>query len=386
MKIDLKLSREEFLKFHCEKRPLLVRNAISVRDFSWRNANEIFDRDDVLSEDFKLSCGGIVPKSEYVESYLDIGKLRHRLIKSAVYEYMRDGATLISNKIKGDPVVESLARQIGNFSGRQVVSSAYAAFGTRDSFRAHWDTRDVFAVQLIGRKRWVVYAPTFEDPLYMQQSKDYESEFPHSQDPCMDFVLEAGDVFYLPRGWWHNPLPLGEETFHLAFGTFPAFGLDYLTWAVAQSPHAVVARRSLDDWERSRDVVAAMSKHIAEFLCNRENYQRFQDEFLAATRFDSSLAIDIFGNANEKGLKDDQGVRICTTSLHGLDQGYLIANGLRVRLDEVGVNLMRHVASSPGISIAALQAFIPDAEPEKIRNLVTNLCRQDVLEPVFLCR
>ncbi|WP_432653581.1 JmjC domain-containing protein [Pseudomonas aeruginosa] len=34
-----------------------------------------------------------------------------------------------------------------------MVSSAYLAFGKKSSFRCHWDTRDVFAIQLIGGGR-----------------------------------------------------------------------------------------------------------------------------------------------------------------------------------------------------------------------------------------
>src|SRR5690606_23078204 len=130
------------------------------------------------SNDFKLSCDGIRPKHEYVESYWDIGTLRHRLGKPVVYDYLKKGATLIANKIKHEPKVEHFARQVAEFTGRQVVSSAYAAFGEKDSFRCHWDTRDVFVIQLIGRKRWIVYEPSFEAPLYTQQSRDYEHLYP----------------------------------------------------------------------------------------------------------------------------------------------------------------------------------------------------------------
>ena len=179
---------------------MLMRGAISTgsSNFSWQDANEIFERADVASNDFKLSFDGIRPKHEYVESYLDIGTLRHRLIKPVVYDYLRKGATLIANKIANEPRVDALARQIAEFTGRQTVTSAYAAFGERDSFRAHWDTRDVFAIQLIGRKRWIVYEPSMELPLYMQQSKDFEQQHPCPEKPYMDFILEAGDIFYLP--------------------------------------------------------------------------------------------------------------------------------------------------------------------------------------------
>ncbi|MCY1268882.1 Cupin superfamily protein [compost metagenome] len=272
MNIALDISFPEFFGQYQEKKPLLVKGAVSIDHFSWHDANEIFDRADVASNDFKLSYDGIRPKHEYVESYLDIGTLRHRLIKPVVYDYLKKGATLIANKLVNEPKVDALARQIADFTGRQTVTSAYAAFGERDSFRAHWDTRDVFVIQLIGRKRWIVYEPSFESPLYMQQSKDVEQHYPCPKEPYMDFILEAGDVFYLPRGWWHNPLPIGEETFHLAVGTFPAYATDYMEWALRQLPSFVGARKSLSTWDADKENLASVGRYIDDFINDPDNY------------------------------------------------------------------------------------------------------------------
>ncbi|MFY1842352.1 JmjC domain-containing protein [Achromobacter xylosoxidans] len=361
---------------------MLVRGACQPQQFTWRDANGVFERRDVLSDDFKLNHDGVLQKSKYVESYLDVGELRHRLIKPALYDYLRDGATLIANKIQGEPIVDTLSRQIGRFTGHAVVSSAYAAFGTRDSFRAHWDTRDVFAIQLLGRKRWIVYEPSMPDPLYTQQSKDYEHAYPCPEQPCMDFVLEAGDVFYLPRGWWHNPLPLGEATFHLSFGVFPPLAVNYLTWAVQQSVSFVELRRAIADWDDSRETIATMARHITDFLSNPENYHQFQDEFVAATRLNSPLSMDILGNPHGAGIAEEQRIQVSASALQSLQRHYLIANGTKIHLDETGLAIIRTIAQSPGIRLRELLVRHPDIEPGKIRRLITDLCHQDVTELV----
>jgi ribosomal protein L16 Arg81 hydroxylase len=382
MIIDFRISNIEFTDLYQEKRPLLLKGAILPITFDWHDANEIFERSDVASDDFKLSYEGIVPKHEYVERYVDIGTLRHRLIKPAVYDYLRKGATLIANKIANEPMVSALARQISLFTGRQVVSSAYAAFGTKDSFRAHWDTRDVFAIQLIGRKRWIVYEPSLDSPLYMQQSKDHEDRYPCPEEPYMDFVLEAGDVFYLPRGWWHNPLPLDEETFHLAIGTFPAYAIDYAQWALQQLPNLVEARRSLQAWEHDRETLASLGSHLDALLNDPDSYRRFMDEFVGATRVESRLAIEVFGNSNARPIPDDAGIRLSVGRAHGLLENYVIANGTRLHMDETGSRLIRCVAESPGIPLSRLIAGLPDIDADRIRSLVHRLCHQDVLELV----
>jgi len=369
-----------FVAAYEEKKPLLLKGAMSKGDFSWRDANEIFTRADVTSNDFKLSLDGVRSKHEYVESYLDIGTLRHRLIKPVVYDYLKKGATLIANKLVNEPKVDELARQIAELTGRQTVTSAYAAFGERDSFRAHWDTRDVFVIQLIGRKRWIVYEPSFESPLYMQQSKDVEQHYPCPKEPYMDFILEAGDVFYLPRGWWHNPLPIGEETFHLAVGTFPAYTTDYMEWAFRQLPSFVGARKSLSAWEADKENLAAVGWYIDEFINDPENYRRFMDEFIGATRVESPLAVELFGNPKTGTIPDSTRIRLSANKPHGLADNYLIANGTKLNLDETGVRLIRCIAESPAISLGELVGRLADIDADKLRVLVHELCRQDVLE------
>ncbi|AJY17409.1 MULTISPECIES: JmjC domain-containing protein [Burkholderia] len=380
MSISFSVSPKDFALDYQEKRPLLMKGAVSLRNFSWRDVNEIFERSNVASDDFKLTFDGIRPKSEYIESWWDIGTLRHRLIKPVVYDYLRKGATLIANKIATEPKVNQLSRQLIEFTGRQVVSSAYLAFGERDSFRCHWDTRDVFAIQLIGRKRWVLYEPSLEAPLYMQQSKDYEGLYPCPDTPYMDVMLEAGDLLYLPRGWWHNPLPVGEATFHLAFGTFPAYVIDYLSWAINRMPHLLDARRSLSDWENDKNVLASIGQQFEDFICTRENYRRFLDDRTGAIRIETDLALETLGNPAVSAIPDESRIRLSAYRPPGRDDRYVIANGTKVNLDDQGATLIRLIVERPGISLGTLISGFANTDADRIRDLVTDLCRQDILE------
>ncbi|MBE8718762.1 JmjC domain-containing protein [Cellvibrio polysaccharolyticus] len=380
MNISSLISPNDFIKNYQEKKPLLLKGAVNKENFSWQDANEIFERSDVISDDFKISCQGIVQKSEYVEKFLDIGTIRHRLIKPVVYEYMKKGATIIANKIANEPKVNYFSRKISDLTGRQVVSSAYAAFGSKDSFRCHWDTRDVFAIQLIGRKRWIVYEPSFKDPLFTQQSKDYEKSYPCPEKPYMDFILEAGDVFYLPRGWWHNPLPLNEPTFHLALGTFPAYATDYLSWLMKRIPNFPDARKSLSHWGDDKSTLHSIGKHLDLLLNNEELYRNFQDEFTGAVRVASPLALNILGDPSVSAIPSESRLRLSAHHASGLDNHYLIANGTKINLDERGAQLISQIVEKPGISFSDLLTIFSEEDEEKIEHLIKNLCSQDILE------
>ncbi|MGU7769110.1 JmjC domain-containing protein [Burkholderia sp. MR1-5-21] len=382
MSIRFNISSSDFIENFQEQKPLLMKAAATTEIFSWRDANEIFERSDVASKDFKLAYDGIRPKEEYVESYLDVGTLRYRLIKSAVYDFLRRGATLIAAKINNEPKVHAFSKRIADYTGRRVVTSAYAAFGTKDSYRSHWDTRDVFAIQLLGRKRWILHKPSLELPLYTQQSRDYGHLYPCPSEPYLDVVLEAGDILYVPRGWWHNPLPIGEGSFHLAVGTFPAFAIDYLAWALDQMPDFLPARTSLRDWEYDEGTIADIAKHIGVLLSDRENYGRFMDAFVGETRVESPLAIEMFGNAAAGSIDENVGLRLATDLPHWLPEGYVLANGAKLNLSEQSQRLIHCIVAAPGITLADLATRLPELDLLKLRQLVTELCRRDVLELV----
>ncbi len=382
MIIDFNISRTDFVKYYQGKKPLLIKKAFEVTQaFTWTDANQIIERSSVESDDFKILHNGLVPKSEYVETFYDVGMIRHRLIKSAVYERMKSGATLIANKIVHEPKVHAFARQVAQFTGRQTVSSAYAAFGRQASFQTHWDTRDIFSIQLIGRKRWFIYEPSFSDPLYMQQSKDLEHDYPCPAEPCMDFVLEPGDVLYLPRGWWHNPLPFEEETFHLSIGTFPAVVLDYVQWSMQQQlPALLTARKSMSTFEDDRENLTQLASQFAGMVLDPTHYGRFMEAFDTAQRVGAPLAIDLLGNSGIKQLPDDTGLQLSANSTLSIAQNYLIANGTRVNLDEQALLLVRSIEHSPGIRLDELLTLLPEMDPAKVRALVFELCHQDTLE------
>ncbi|EGM79253.1 Cupin superfamily protein [Rheinheimera sp. A13L] len=379
MDINFKVSPEEFLNLYQEKKPLLMKGCLAQDLISWQDVNQILTGRDVNSDDFKLSLNGIVPKSEYVESYIDVGTLRHRLNKSSLYKLLRQGATLIDNKIVGEPLFDDLAKQIAAYCGRQTVVSSYAAFGEKDSFRNHWDTRDVFVLQLIGRKKWTVYPPSFENPLFMQQSKDLEQSFPCSDTPYMEFMLEAGDIFYLPRGWWHNPMPVGEETFHLAVGTFPPFAINYVEWIMTQLPNLPAARKSLDSGEDDLATLKELADHMSALLLNPEKYQDFLNHFYASQRLPSAPAIDIFGNPAVNTIADDMTLSLNANKAYGLSENYLIANGMKLDLDDVGLNIVTIIHSSGCITFGELREKISMEHQLVLNEIVWNLSRLDIV-------
>jgi ribosomal protein L16 Arg81 hydroxylase len=61
----------------------------------------------------------------------------------------------------------------------------------------HHDETEIFTLQIAGRKRWRLYhrVHTAEPGIYSRNGLG---------EPAHDFLLEAGDFFYHPRGWIHD--------------------------------------------------------------------------------------------------------------------------------------------------------------------------------------
>lgn len=110
----------------------------------------------------------------------------------------------------------------------------------------------------------------------------------------MDIVLEAGDILYLPRGWWHDPVPVGEETIHLAVGVFPAYVNNYLTWIAQNMVEKEIARAPLSYYEADKVFLEELANQTAEYIKDRENYRKFIENFYDKKRIEKSAEFGKF--------------------------------------------------------------------------------------------
>ena len=118
----------------------------------------------------------------------------------------------------------------------------------KKALKRHYDTHDVFVLQIHGDKVWRLYDPPFPSPLEFVPPQRHESMRQMKQsrlnhdlsarDSCIltdEFCLKAGDCLYLPRGFWHEAESKpGEVSCHLTVGIQPTTYLDVLSVALSQ--------------------------------------------------------------------------------------------------------------------------------------------------------
>ena len=381
MKINFDIDQASFKSEYLYKKPFLFKRAGKDIDFSWDYVNEVYSRADISDESFKLMNGYPVSKDNYIESYDNLGKTEFRMVRPVLYDYLRNGATLVYNRINNEPKIDQISKQVANFANAHVITSGYAAFSNKSSYMAHWDTRDVFAVQLIGRKRWILKAPNFELPLYMQQTKNFK-DIKEPEEVYMDVILEAGDILYVPRGWWHNPLPIGEETFHLAVGTFAPTGFEYMNWLLKHTPNILGCRRNLSSFESDEQVLKDISEDFSKILNDKSYYEEFLTQYIGNQRLPTQLSLNVLGNSNSNSLHINTKVVVNTNLLYFSEDNFVVINGNKITIDDISEKLVRFLFERAIVSVGDILSEFNDFDKDKIDNLLFNLALNDVISIV----
>lgn len=142
------------------------------------------------------------------------------------------GATIIFNSLQDQ--IEPL-RQLcfGMSEDLQLKAQTNIYLTPPDSqgFNPHWDTHDVFVLQVEGSKNWKIYNETLKLPLEEEKYK-FEKDCVESKNVADEFVLEQGDILYIPRGVMHSASSSNEKSLHVTLGittySWKSFFLDYV--------------------------------------------------------------------------------------------------------------------------------------------------------------
>ncbi|MGZ8284647.1 MAG: JmjC domain-containing protein [Allosphingosinicella sp.] len=145
------------------------------------------------------------------------------------------------------PEVASFCRRIEGEFGFPIRANVYVSPSNSAGLAPHYDSSEVFVVQVVGEKRWRI----FEDYTNRLPLPLYEARFnPSRQKPVGDPVevaLKSGDILYLPRGMMHSA-STGQQSVSIHV-TFAVLGLTWIDMI------GTVLRRASQDHEELRRLV-----------------------------------------------------------------------------------------------------------------------------------
>jgi bifunctional lysine-specific demethylase and histidyl-hydroxylase NO66 len=132
-----------------------------------------------------------------------------------VYRLYHDGFTLVVNQMhRRSTSVGRLCRSLQAALHHRVGANLYLTPAGAQGFLPHVDTHDVFVLQLEGAKEWHVAKPTTTLPMPVGSHR------PQTLPDARSYLLEPGDLLYLPRGFRHEAIAADSSSLHLTVGFY----------------------------------------------------------------------------------------------------------------------------------------------------------------------
>jgi ribosomal protein L16 Arg81 hydroxylase len=158
------------------------------------------------------------------------------------YELFRTGATIsLSQMHERLPSLADLCRAVEAIFSGHFQTNIYLSPPHAQGFKTHFDSHDVFVLQVSGSKHWTLYDTAIELPL-RGQAFDPDKHTPGP--PTRTFTLHAGDLFYCPRGLYHSARSTDEASLHITLGLIGKTWADVMIEAVSAACLAAPAFRA----------------------------------------------------------------------------------------------------------------------------------------------
>ncbi len=270
-----------FLRDYWQKKPLLIRNPWAA----WRNPlepdelaglaceDEVESRLIMQADDRLKVEHGPVPEKRFSK----LGKAPWTLLVQAVDTHVPEVATLIAP-----------FRFIPNWRIDDVMVS-YATDG--GGVGPHFDQYDVFLIQGLGRRRWQVGALCdAETPLLPHDDLRLLAEF----EATDEWILEPGDMLYVPPRIAHNGVALGDDCMTYSIG----FRAPARSEIIADWCDDLVQRLSEDDryidpglqtqanpGEITGEAIARLHTMITDKLADRTAFTRWFGEYNSTPKY-----------------------------------------------------------------------------------------------------
>src|SRR5579863_7740618 len=193
--------------------------------------------------------------------------------KDRIYDAYLSGDTvrLIGVEHYWAPVA-SLAASMHDAFAATIGINIFLTPPRSQAFPLHFDLVDTFLIQVAGAKRWQIWEPTYEQPMETRLSQHHLPNVTVLDESklklCEDSLLEAGDILYMPRGFYHKGTTEDELSLHVTATVKQVYWLDLLQRAfeVAALDHVNLREALPPGFLGDPQVRQSLSQHFAGML------------------------------------------------------------------------------------------------------------------------
>lgn len=207
------------------------------------------DRQDLFYPSVRMvDKGSEIPQQHYTKNQVPIGHhKRDGLIDTEkAFSLFNSGSTFVIQA--GQRYFENLSRcclDLSNRFGSPVQANLYITPQKSVGFNPHWDTHDVFVLQITGTKTWKLYGFEKELPTVNQKfsSKNYQKE------PLHTVQLKPGDFLYVPRGYVHDAMSDDGISSHITIGILSYTWIRFFHELMPQLENFREFRKAVPFWD-----------------------------------------------------------------------------------------------------------------------------------------
>ena len=267
-KILQPLQQSEFFSRYWEKQPCHISRSKATHFselLSLADIEELLVTRDLFFPAFQvIESGKTIPVSEFTG---DNG----RILPNRAMHHYHSGATLVlSQAHKSITTLGNLCRSVTKDLQMHCQANVYLSPAGCQGFDSHYDTHDVFILQVSGSKTFRFYPSDIELPF---TNDTYDSEL-NPKGPVDEHInLNAGDTLYIPRGVVHDAIAENEDaSLHITLGLFPHVLKDVLQEIVqTAAENDVDYRRSLLLPETNTTALLQQAKELFENALSEKN-------------------------------------------------------------------------------------------------------------------
>ncbi len=299
------MTPEQFFAEYHDRQPLHLKGtpAKFAQVLSWRQINRLLDQTHIWSShSLKLVLDGVpVPPEQYCTRAVgrDSAEQLMQPLASRVQEWVRRGASVVLNDVDSlTPGLASVSHALESAGLGKAQANVYISWQSHKAFPAHFDTHDVWAVQVEGEKTWNVWEGRADYPIGHPAFRNQPQEH-HEQAKGRlraKVVMQPGDLLYLPRGWYHDALAEAPASVHVAYGAHAPLGLDVMNLLAERALHDSLFRQPLPRQDGSAPAKFALSQRVQALAARMAELAKDPAVMAALERFIATYRFERGGN------------------------------------------------------------------------------------------
>lgn len=259
-----------FAEFH-DRQPLHIEGhpARFAAVLDWAGIDRLLDMSHIWTQtSFKMVLDSVtVPPEQYsAKATSRDGAPVLQPVAAKVQDWVRRGASVVMNDVDSlTPGLAAVSAALEDAGLGKAQANVYISFQSHKAFHSHYDTHDVWAVQVEGEKTWNIWEGRAEypipHPVFRGQKQDHHDRARGAL--LRQVTLKKGDILYLPRGWYHDALAEAPNSVHIAYGVHAPLGMDVLNILSERALYDAEFRKPLPRQDGSAPARYALSQQLA---------------------------------------------------------------------------------------------------------------------------